>query len=650
MPKRTDIKSILIIGAGPIVIGQACEFDYSGTQACKALKAEGYRIVLVNSNPATIMTDPELADATYIEPITPEIVAKIIETRAARRAAADHGRADRAQHGAGARQAGRAREVRRRDDRRQGRGHRQGRGPQAVPRGDGRSDRPRPSARQDRVLAPAETRERERCAQMAASRAERSGCRRIISAPSFTLGGTGGGIAYNRRGVPEIVERGLDASPTHRGAGRGERARLEGVRDGGGPRQGGQLHHRLLDRERRPDGRAHGRLDHRGAGADADRQGIPDHAQRLDRGAARDRRGDRRLQRAVRRQPRRRPPRRHRDEPARVALLGAGLQGDRLPDRQGRRQARRRLHAGRARERHHGRRHARLLRADHRLRRHQDPALRLREVSRRRAHADHLDEVGGRGDGDRPHVRGEPAEGAARPGDRAHRARRHRRFEGLGAGDDKNVDPRRARHADARTGCSRSRRPCGSASTTSRSTPPASIDPWFLARIQEIIDTEARVDAHGLPAVGRAAARRSRRWASRTRAWPSWRARPRAEVRSAPHALGVRPVFKRIDTCAAEFASPTAYMYSTYERGLVMSETGERRASACEAQPSDAREGHHPRRRPQPHRPGHRVRLLLLPRLLRADRRPASRPSWSTATRRRSRPTTTPPTGSTSSR
>src|SRR6266508_1456373 len=79
MPKRTDISSILIIGAGPIIIGQACEFDYSGTQACKALKAEGYRIILVNSNPATIMTDPDLADATYVEPITPEIVAKIIE-------------------------------------------------------------------------------------------------------------------------------------------------------------------------------------------------------------------------------------------------------------------------------------------------------------------------------------------------------------------------------------------------------------------------------------------------------------------------------------------------------------------------------------------------------------------------------------------
>ncbi len=78
MPKREDLKTILIIGAGPIVIGQACEFDYSGTQACKALKEEGYRVVLVNSNPATIMTDPEFADRTYIEPITPDIVEKII--------------------------------------------------------------------------------------------------------------------------------------------------------------------------------------------------------------------------------------------------------------------------------------------------------------------------------------------------------------------------------------------------------------------------------------------------------------------------------------------------------------------------------------------------------------------------------------------
>ena len=95
MPKRTDIRSILIIGAGPIVIGQACEFDYSGTQACKALREEGYRVVLVNSNPATIMTDPEMADATYIEPITPEIVEKIIAKERPDALLPDPGRTDR---------------------------------------------------------------------------------------------------------------------------------------------------------------------------------------------------------------------------------------------------------------------------------------------------------------------------------------------------------------------------------------------------------------------------------------------------------------------------------------------------------------------------------------------------------------------------
>ena len=79
MPKRTDIKTILLIGSGPIVIGQACEFDYSGTQAVKTLKEEGYRVVLINSNPATIMTDPEFADRTYIEPIKEDVIAKIIK-------------------------------------------------------------------------------------------------------------------------------------------------------------------------------------------------------------------------------------------------------------------------------------------------------------------------------------------------------------------------------------------------------------------------------------------------------------------------------------------------------------------------------------------------------------------------------------------
>ena len=81
MPKRKDLKTILVVGAGPIIIGQACEFDYSGTQACKALKDEGYKVILINSNPATIMTDPDVADKTYIEPITLEVLEKIIKKR-----------------------------------------------------------------------------------------------------------------------------------------------------------------------------------------------------------------------------------------------------------------------------------------------------------------------------------------------------------------------------------------------------------------------------------------------------------------------------------------------------------------------------------------------------------------------------------------
>ena len=103
MPKRTDIKRVLVIGSGPIVIGQACEFDYSGTQACKALRAEGLEVILVNSNPATIMTDPEIADRTYVEPLTPEIAREDHRARAPRRGAADRRRPDGAQPGGRAR-------------------------------------------------------------------------------------------------------------------------------------------------------------------------------------------------------------------------------------------------------------------------------------------------------------------------------------------------------------------------------------------------------------------------------------------------------------------------------------------------------------------------------------------------------------------
>ena len=435
MPKRTDIYSILIIGAGPIVIGQACEFDYSGTQACKALKDEGYRVVLVNSNPATIMTDPDLADATYIEPITPEIVAKIIEKERPDALLPTMGGQTALNTALSLAQDGRAGKVRRQDDRRHRRRHRQGRGPRAVPRGD-EEDRAR-----DAALAPD---------QDAAGGADRAGGHRAARHHPPLLHARRhrrrhrlqqGRVHRHRRARHRRLA-------DQRGADRGIGARLERVRDGGGARQEGQLHHHLLDREPRSDGRAHRRFDHDRAGAHAHRQGIPDHARRLDRGAARDRGGDRRLERAVRGQSGGRPPGRHRDEPAGVALLGAGLEGDRLSDRQGRRQARGRLHARRDRQRHHRRRDAGLVRADHRLRGHQDPALRLREISRRRRNADHLDEIGRRGDGDRPHLPGKPAEGAALAGDRPDRPRRDR-DRGARPGRRQERDPRGARHADA---------------------------------------------------------------------------------------------------------------------------------------------------------------------------------------------------------
>ena len=216
MPKRTDISSILVIGAGPIVIGQACEFDYSGTQAIKALREEGYRIVLVNSNPATIMTDPDMADATYVEPITPEIVAKIIEKERPDARAADDGRADRAQHRAGAVQRRHAGEIRRPDDRRRCRGDRQGRGPAEVPRGDGQ-DRARKRALGDRAHA-----------RRGLRRARAVGLPSIIR-PSFTLGGTGGGIAYNQEEFERDRPRRARCLADHRSADRGIAARLEGI-------------------------------------------------------------------------------------------------------------------------------------------------------------------------------------------------------------------------------------------------------------------------------------------------------------------------------------------------------------------------------------------------------------------------------------
>ncbi len=255
MPKRTDISSILIIGAGPIVIGQACEFDYSGTQACKALKQEGYRVVLVNSNPATIMTDPELADATYIEPITPEIVARIIEKERpdallptmggqtalntalslrrmgvldkfnVKMIGADAAAIDKAEDRELFREAMRkigletpksslanASDLKQQDrDKRaveiaaiKARGLAQEAEQEALDEYDALWNS-REHERQRRYI--------EKGLIEALEALTDIGLPAIIR-PSFTLAGTGGGIAYNKAEFIEIVERGLDASPT----------------------------------------------------------------------------------------------------------------------------------------------------------------------------------------------------------------------------------------------------------------------------------------------------------------------------------------------------------------------------------------------------------------------------------------------------
>src|SRR6266404_2029571 len=206
MPKRTDISTILIIGAGPIVIGQACEFDYSGTQAVKTLKEEGYRIVLVNSNPATIMTDPELADATYIEPITPEIVARIIEKE---RHVIPGGFALLPTMG-GQTALNCALSLRRQGTLAKFDVEMIGATAEAI---DKAEDRGRFREAMNRIGLETPRSVQTKTLPDALRALDDIGLPAIIR-PSFTMGGTGGGIAYTKAEFIEIVERGIDASPT----------------------------------------------------------------------------------------------------------------------------------------------------------------------------------------------------------------------------------------------------------------------------------------------------------------------------------------------------------------------------------------------------------------------------------------------------
>ena len=203
MPKRTDLKSILIIGAGPIVIGQACEFDYSGTQACKALKEEGYRVILVNSNPATIMTDPEFADVTYIEPLTIEFLEKIIAAERPSALLPTLG---------GQTALNLSMELFKKGILEKYGVEMIGAKPDAISKGEDRELFKQAMLKIGLDVARPRT---VKTMDEARAAAEMLGAFPLIIRPSFTLGGSGGGIAYNREEFERICANGLDLSPVH---------------------------------------------------------------------------------------------------------------------------------------------------------------------------------------------------------------------------------------------------------------------------------------------------------------------------------------------------------------------------------------------------------------------------------------------------
>ncbi|MBL8566902.1 MAG: carbamoyl-phosphate synthase large subunit [Hyphomicrobiaceae bacterium] len=587
MPKRTDIQSILIIGAGPIVIGQACEFDYSGTQACKALKAEGYRIVLVNSNPATIMTDPEIADATYVEPITPEVVAKIIAKERAERPAdklvvlptmggqtalntalALDRDGTLARYGVELIGAN-ALAIDKAEDRRLFR--------EAMDRIGLES--PRAAIASSPEIRNAEgfvvNYDREAGFLEAMRQLDAVGLPAIIR-PAFTLGGTGGGVAYNREEFEQIARSGIDASPV------GQILIDESL-------LGWKEYEMEVVRDKADNCIIVCSIEnidpmgvHTGDSITvAPALTLTDKEYQIMRDASI----------AVLRE-------------IGVETGGSNVQFAVNPD------------------------DGRLVVIEMNPRVSRSSALAskatgfpIAKVAARLAVGYTLDELENDITGGATPASFEPTidyvvtkiprfafekfpgadatlttamksvgEAMAIGRTFAESLQKALRsmetgltglddmvFDGLGQGDDKNViraalsrptPDRILKVAQAmRLGVDHEQIHAS-----------CKYDPWFLERIQEIVDAESRVKAHGLPktagnfrflkAMGFSDARLARLAGI-----------DEAEVAARRRALDVRPVFKRIDTCAAEFASPTAYMYSTYESGL----TG---APECESRPT----------------------------------------------------------------
>ncbi|HRY06465.1 MAG TPA: carbamoyl-phosphate synthase large subunit [Hyphomicrobiaceae bacterium] len=588
MPKRTDIQSILIIGAGPIVIGQACEFDYSGTQACKALKAEGYRIILVNSNPATIMTDPEVADATYVEPITPEVVAKIIARERAERPdeklvvlptmggqtalntalALDR---DGTLEKYGVELIGaKAEAIDKAEDRRLFR--------EAMDRIGLESPRAAiassPEVRNEvgRVIGY----NREVGFLEAMRQIDKVGLPAIIR-PAFTLGGTGGGVAYNREEFEQIARSGIDASPVGQilideSLLGWKEYEMEVVRDTAdnciivcsienvdpmGVHTGDSITVApaltLTDKEfqimrdasiavlREIGVETGGSNVQFAVNPDTGRLVVIEMNPRVSRSSA--------LASKATGFP-----------IAKVAArLAVGYTLDELEND---------ITGGAtpasfeptidyvvtkiprfAFEKFAG----------------ADPTLTTAMKS--------VGEVMAIG-----RTFAESLQKALRSMETGLTGLDDIVLDGLGQGDDKNV----IRAAISRPAPDRLLKVAQAMRLGvdhEQIHAYCKIDPWFLARMQEIVDAEARVMAHGLPADG-ANMRTLKAMGFSDARLAKLAGKTEAEVFAHRHALDVRPVFKRIDTCAAEFASPTAYMYSTYESGL----SG---APACEAAPSD---------------------------------------------------------------
>ena len=507
MPRRADLRSVLIIGSGPIRIGQGCEFDYSASQACRVLRREGLRVVLVNSNPATIMTDPEWADATYIEPLDLETVTEVIAAERPGRAAPHARRPDRAQ-------------PRRRAAR--GRRARASTASSCSARASTRSAAPRtgsPSAR--RWSRPGCRCPCPRSSRPGARHPGHVRCRRSSAPRSRSAA-----AAAASRGRAEELEARIAARPRgepgRAGARRGVARGLAGVRARGDVRSRGQLRRRLLDREPRPDGRAHRRLVDGRAAADAARRRVPAAARGGVRVRARRRRRDRRRERAVRLRAGDARAARDRDEPARVALVGARVEGDRLPDREDRRAARDRLHARRAAERHHAADDG-GVRAGARLRRREGAALRLREVPGRRRPARQRDARRRRVARARAHVpRGVPE------------------------------------------GARRTRMRTAARSTSTRRGEPVP-ERWDLL----LEAARQGLDLPGIhPYFARAAARRSRA-AEQLPLVEAKRFGIRRSRASAPRSRcassGPLPGRLAVDSCAAEFEARTPYFYLSYE-------------------------------------------------------------------------------------